>query len=48
VAVFKPFKTTLKHHFESFMIENATMTFLKKDMIQVASSAWLRGVMEKE
>jgi DDE superfamily endonuclease len=48
VAVFKPFKTTLKRHFESFMIENATTTFSKKDMIQVASSAWLQGVVEKE
>jgi DDE superfamily endonuclease len=48
VEVFKPFKTTLKRHFESFMIENATTTFSKKDMIQVASSAWLQGVMEKE
>jgi DDE superfamily endonuclease len=48
VAVFKPFKITLKRHFESFMIENAMTTFLKKDMIQVASSAWLQGVMEKE
>jgi DDE superfamily endonuclease len=48
VAVFKPFKTTLKRHFESFMIENATTTFSKKDMIQVASSGWLQGVMEKE
>jgi DDE superfamily endonuclease len=48
VAVFKPFKTTLKCHFESFMIENAITTFLKKDIIQVASSAWLQGVMEKD
>jgi DDE superfamily endonuclease len=48
MAVFKPFKTTLKHHFESFMIENATTTFSKKDMIQVASSAWLQGNVEKE
>jgi hypothetical protein len=30
------------------MIENATTTFSKKDMIQVASSAWLQGVVEKE
>jgi DDE superfamily endonuclease len=48
VAVFNPFKTTLKRHLESFMIENATTTFSKKDMVQVASSAWLQGVMEKE
>lgn len=48
VAVFKPFKTTLKHHFEQFMIENATTTFSKKDMIQVASSAWRDAVIMKE
>jgi len=48
VAVFKPFKTILKRHFEGFMIENATTTFSKKDMIQVASSAWLQGVVERE
>jgi hypothetical protein len=48
VAVFKPFKTTLKRHFECFMIENATTTFSKKDMIQVASSAWLKAVVERD
>lgn len=48
VSVFKPFKTTLKRHFEGYMIENATTTFSKKQMIQVASCAWLAAVIEWE
>ncbi len=30
------------------MIENATATFSKKEMIQVASSAWLKATIERD
>ena len=47
IAVFRPFKTVLKRHVETFMIENAVTSLSKQDGIKLSSSAWKEGISEK-
>ena len=48
ISVFKPFKTVFKCCMETFMIDNASTSFSKKESIQIASEAWVKGVVNKK
>nr|CCA14821.1 PREDICTED: similar to ENSANGP00000028549 putative [Albugo laibachii Nc14] len=45
VSVFKPFKTSLRHSMDRFMIDEDVSSLTKKQAISLASSAWKNGVL---
>ena len=48
IAVFKPFKTIMKHLLDQRIIEKAIVLISKRDAIEVSSIAWTDGIQAKK